>query len=96
MLSSRTVLYALHAEATGAPWAANGSLIARGDGAFAALWVSSRFTHARRQVGQTADCNASQLKYYNRSGGFTSMAHRGKFALPNALPPFTRIGVRRG
>jgi hypothetical protein len=100
MLSSRTVFYALHADAIGAPWADNGSLIARGDGAFAALWVSSRFTHARRQVGQMVDCNASQLKYYSRSGGFTSIADRGKFAFPNAagraMPPFSRIGMRRG
>jgi hypothetical protein len=54
----------------------------------------------RRQVARTAGCNASQLKYYDRSGGFTSMAGRGKFALPKAagraLPPFSRIDVRRG
>jgi hypothetical protein len=38
----------------------------------------------RRQAEQTAGCNASQSKYYNRSRGFTSMAERGKFASLNA------------
>ena len=62
--------------------------------------VSSRLTHARTQVAQPAGRNASWLKCYNRTGDFTSVAGRGKFALPNAegraLPPFSRSGVRRG
>ena len=91
------MFYAVHADAIGAP---SGSLIASSDAAFAALLVSSRFTHPPEAVAQTAGCNAGQLKYYNRSGGFTSMAGRSKFALLNAaaraLPPFSRIGVRRG
>jgi hypothetical protein len=37
------VFYAVHADAIGAP---SGSLIASSDAAFAALLVSSRFTHA--------------------------------------------------
>ena len=36
------------------------------------------------QVAQPAGRNASQLKCYNRTGGSTSMAGRGKFALPDA------------
>jgi hypothetical protein len=91
------VFYALHAHAIGIP---SGRLIASGDAAFTALLVSSRFTHPPEAVAQTAGCNAGQLKYYNRSEGFTRMAGRGKVALPNAaggaLPPFSRIGVRRG
>jgi hypothetical protein len=42
MLSSPH-FYAVHADAIGAP---SGSLIASSDAAFAALLVSSRFTHA--------------------------------------------------